>query len=54
MPRPTRWPHLLKVHVTRAQADALKAHAIREGVPVADIARRAIATEIAQLNTAKH
>jgi len=51
MARPSRWPERIEIYVTRAENDALRAHAIREGRPVADIARRAITAEIERLNT---
>ena len=53
MPRPSRWPRLVKVYLAAAQADALKSVAIREGVPASDIARRAIAAELNRINTRK-
>jgi len=52
MARPSRWPERIEIYVTRAENDALRAHAIREGRPVADIARRAITAEIERLNIA--
>lgn len=50
MARPSRWPERIEIYVTRAENDALRAHAIRGGRPVADITRRALTTEIKRLN----
>jgi hypothetical protein len=51
MARPSRWPRRIEVYLTRAQDDALKACALREGQTFAELVRAAIAHEIERLNT---
>jgi hypothetical protein len=52
MPRPSRWPRVVKVGLAAAQEDALRALSIREGIPMSDLARRAITREIERLHCA--
>ena len=54
MGRPSRWPVLMETHVDQATADGLKAAALREGRPVADVVRRAIANELGRMRPAHH
>ena len=51
MARPSLWPWRTEVYLTRAQADALKAAALREGLRPSQVVRRAISAEIERLNT---
>jgi post-segregation antitoxin (ccd killing protein) len=51
MPRPSRWPERIEMYVTRAQSDALTAYAMREGITVSALVRRALDAEIERLST---
>lgn len=55
MPRPSRWPREVKVYLTTAQEEALRSLAIREGLTVSEVARRAVERELAGTrNTVKN